>query len=110
MTNFAKSIRMEKPLSAQLQSLQEKIIQLSEQRDEALRALRAANEEKADIERELRETQTALRQSRLDVEYLSLSHKIADNPRSLAESKELIRKLIRRVDKALRLISEDAGI
>lgn len=110
MTNFAKRNRMEKTLSARLTRLQEKIDVLGQQRDKALKEAATLREEKEVLARELKTMQEALAQSRLDVEYLKLSHRLADTPESLATSRELIKKLVARIDRALRLIADDAQI
>lgn len=110
MTNFAKRIRMETTLSAKLSSLLSTAERIASQRDEALLKAEELREENLRLERELKEVRRQLEQSRLDADYLRLSHKLADTPQSLADSRALIRKLVGRVDKALRLIADDAQI
>ena len=110
MTNFAKRIRMGTTLSAKLGSLLSKAEKIAGQRDEALGRARELEEENQQLKRELEETRRQLEQSRLDIEYLRLSHKLAYSPQSLADSRAIIKKLIGRVDKALRLIADDAQI
>lgn len=42
-----------------------------------------------------------------DIEFLVLSHRLADSPETLVEARNTISKLIRTVDSCIRLINED---
>ena len=42
-----------------------------------------------------------------DVDYLSLSHRLADSPEALVEARNKISKLIRTIDSCIRLMKED---
>ena len=110
MTNFAKRNRMGTTLTVRLGSLLTKAEEIASQRDEAMAEVRELKEENFRLERELRDTLRDLEQCRLDNEYLRLSHKLADDPQSLADSRRIVKKLIGRIDKALRLIADDAQI
>lgn len=101
---------METSVSRELQSLSAKIGKLASQRDGALGELRRAREEITDLKRELEETRERLRKSELDVEFLTLSHRLADTPEALAEARKTVKKILARVEKAISLLKEDARI
>lgn len=42
-----------------------------------------------------------------DIEFLSLSHRLADSPEALVEARKIISSLIRTIDSCIRLIKED---
>lgn len=87
-----------------------KIGKLAAQRDEALAELRRSREVIADLERELEQTREDLHRKTLDVEFLTVSHKLADTPQALVEARTVIRKMISRIDKAMAMLKEDARI
>lgn len=99
---------MESSVSVELQALAGKITMLAAQRDEALSALKKAREEISDLETELELTREELHKKTLDVEFLSVSHKLADTPEKLAEARKTVRRMIAGVDKAIALLKEDA--
>lgn len=101
---------MEASFSKELQALSDLIELLAAQRDEAAVKLRVALEEVADLKAQLKKTQEELHQKTLDVEFLTLSHKLADTPQSLAEARATVRRLKAGVDKAIALLRDDATI
>lgn len=107
---FAKIIRMESSISKELLEMGRKIKALAAQRDEARSQLQQALEEVADLKRELTAAKEEIHRSNLDIEFLTLSHKLADTPQALAEARTTVRRLISRVDKAIALLEEDPRI
>ena len=83
---------------------------LASQRDEALAELKKAREEITDLKRRLSEVSEELHSKNLDVEFLTLSHKLAQTPGALAEARTTVRRMIAKVDKAIALLKEDARI
>ena len=80
-------------LMGRINSLQEKILQL---------------ENENSILREQHETDTKQLQKALkDVEFLSLSHRLADSPEALLKARKTISRLISNIDSCLQLINED---
>lgn len=49
----------------------------------------------------------ALTKAQKDLEFLSLSHRLADSPEALIEARTKVSKLIRTIDSCIRLIIED---
>lgn len=101
---------METPITVELRNLTRKMEILAAQRDDVIGKLRNAEEEISDLRRELEETRTKLHESRLDVEYLTVSHRLADNPGALAEARNTVRKMMAEVDEAIALLKSDAQI
>ena len=83
---------------------------LASQRDEALAELKKAREEITDLKRRLSEVSEELHSKNLDVEFLTLSHKLAQTPGALAEARTTVRRMLAKVDKAIALLKEDARI
>ena len=107
---FAKIIRMESSVANELAALRRMLEELAAQRDEARRSLKVSQEEVADLKRELERVRGELHSSKLDIEYLTLSHKLADSPQALAEARTTVKKLLAGVNKAIALLKADAGI
>ena len=101
---------MESSFSNEIRELSRQIETLATQRDEARQALKRAREEVADLQIRLEESEKAAKRMSLDIEYLTLSHKLADTPQKLAEARATLRRLIARVDKAISLVRDDARI
>lgn len=101
---------MESSISKELLEIGRKLRQLAAQRDEAEDSLKKALEEVADLKKELKAAKEEIHKKDLDIEFLTLSHKLADNPGALAEARTTVRRLISRVDKAIKLLNEDPRI
>ena len=101
---------MESSISKELQEIAVRIRLLAAQRDEAENGLKKALEEVDDLRRQLAEAREEIHKKDLDIEFLTLSHKLADTPQALAEARLTVRRLALRVDKAISLLEEDAGV
>ena len=92
---------------ATLAAIQQKIRQLADSRDDEHRRRIALQNEVDALKAELNDCRSRLDLAMKDVEYLSLSHRLADNPQALAEARHTIGSLIRKVDAAIRLVKND---
>lgn len=101
---------MESSISIELQEISRRIEVLTAQRDEARASLEHAQDEITGLKSLVSELQTELKKKELDVEFLTVSHKLADTPQSLADARSTLKKLIARVDRAIGMLREDAGI
>lgn len=97
-------------MAKSLQSLAEKLEKLASQRDEARALLKEAREEIADLHYRLAMKEEELKKANLDVRYLSVSHKLAENPQALADARATVKGMLARVDKAIALLKDDARI
>ena len=101
---------MESSISKELQEMSRYVGELAAQRDEAVAKLRRALEEVADLKRELSAAGEEIHRQKLDIEFLTLSHKLAATPAALAEARATVKRIIAGVDKAIALLKEDARI
>lgn len=101
---------MESSISIELQEISRRIEVLTAQRDEARASLEQAQDVITGLKSLVAELQTELKKKELDVEFLTVSHKLADTPQSLADARSTLKKLIARVDRAIGMLREDAGI
>lgn len=100
---------MESPLRNELEKLSVLVETLAAQRNEARRELKAAREALEDLRRELSLAKEGIHKRDLDIEYLTLSHKLADTPQALAEARATVRRMIAGVERAMALLRDDAG-
>lgn len=111
ITIFAKIIRLlDSTVSSFLQTLSGQIEVLASQRDAARAALDRTREEMADLKFQLARTREELHKAKLDVEFLTLSRKLADSPDALVDARITVKRMLAKVDKALALLKEDARI
>ncbi|MDE7159903.1 MAG: hypothetical protein K2O24_03525 [Muribaculaceae bacterium] len=79
--------------------------------------LRAAEQENARLRARLEDTESRLDEARserdramLDVEFLTLSHRLADTPEALLSARRRISRMIRTIDKCILLLKDDPAI
>lgn len=101
---------MKTPLASGLAALSERIEELAASRDSLRKKLAETEAENEELKRQNVEMQLEIKRLRLDNEYLTVSHKLADNPQALADARLTLRHLIARVDKAIALINDDPAI
>lgn len=68
--------------------------------------IRELEEENADLRRKETEAYIERDKALLDVEYLSVSHKLADNPDTLADTRRIIAGLIKNIDRCIAMLKE----
>lgn len=77
---------------------------------EEMNTLRARNRELEEENRELRQKEKEALANRdqalLDAQYLKVSHRLADNPDSLVETRRTIAGLIRNIDRCIAMLKE----
>lgn len=92
---------------AVMAGIQQKIALLAQQRDNAFAKCRILADRIEALESALAERDRQLRQANLEIEFLTLSHRLADTPQALADARKEISKLIRKVDAAIALVKTD---
>lgn len=60
----------------------------------------------AELRREAEEAREARKRAELDVEYLAVSHKLADDPDTLIATRRHISQMIRNIDRCLEMLKE----
>ncbi|MBD5370716.1 MAG: hypothetical protein HDR80_06160 [Bacteroides sp.] len=88
-------------------SVLEKVRELARQRDRALTEADELRRDNDNLRRDIEELRKELHAARLDVEFLTVSHRLADNPQALADARRLMASLIRKVDAAISLVRTD---
>lgn len=75
-----------------------------------MNALRMRNRELEEINRDLKQkSDEALKlrdEAQQDVEFLKVSHRLADNPDSIVETRRLIAGLIKNIDRCIAMLKE----
>lgn len=99
---------MAKPeISASMSALSKKIDKLIVEHSRLRDVVENLKTENELLKARLETEQAALQAAYKDIEFLSLSHRLAATPEALAEARTKIARLIRTVDTCIRLIKED---
>lgn len=99
---------MAKPeLLQSITSLTGKIDSLIALQQRLLKRIEELETENRHLQNKSLEDRQALNQALRDVEFLSMSHKLAASPEAIIEAREKISSLIRTIDKCIRMINED---
>ncbi len=97
-------------MAQSLLSILEKLEARQKELREEMESLRVRNreleEENADLRRKEAEALGARDKALLDVEYLSVSHRLAEDPDSLIETRRVIAGLIRNIDRCIAMLKE----
>ncbi len=101
---------MARPLHGVITELREKIEQLAKQRDEAIAAQDALTQEAEELRQELEECREQLSEARMEVDFLTVSHRLADSPANLISARRRLQRLIAKIDRCVSLLKEDADI
>lgn len=89
-----------------LDALNGKIQGLLEKNDTLEKRSRELEEENADLRRQIAVALKERDRARLDSEFLAMSHKLADNPDTLIDTRRQFAKLIRNIDRCLDMLKE----
>lgn len=82
----------------------DKLIETQKKLQKRVTELELANQE---LRTQHEEDLNKISKAQKDIEYLSLSYRLADSPEALVEARNKISKLLRTVDSCIRLINED---
>ena len=109
--NFVEIYRyMARPLHRVIAELREKIELLATQRDAARAAQASAAKEAEELRIQLEDCRGQLRQARLEVDFLTVSHRLADSPENIISARRRLQRLIAKIDRCVSLLKEDAEI
>lgn len=97
---------MAQSLISILQQLEVRQNELRSQMASLQQRNRELEEENADLRRKEAEALKVRDKALLDVEYLSVSHKLADNPDTLADTRRVIAGLIKNIDRCIDMLKE----
>lgn len=97
---------MAMPLLSVLNSLQERLDGLVEAHNELLNKIRELEEENLQLKAEIKEKDLALGKAETDIEYLTMSHRLAENPDTIIAARRKIAGLIRTIDNCISMLKE----
>ena len=101
---------MARPLHLVITELRARIEQLAAQRDAALAAQEAKCQEVEELQQQLEECRSELREARMEVDFLTVSHRLADSPQNIISARRRLQRLIAKIDRCVSLLKEDADI
>ena len=101
---------MARPLHRVIAELREKTELLASQRDAALAAQEAKAQEAEELREQLDECREQLREARMEVDFLTVSHRLADSPENIISARRRLQRLIAKIDRCVSLLKEDADI
>lgn len=97
---------MAESLISILEKLDDRIKRLKEQNEELRQTNERLTAENSDLIQKARKAEEARSQAILDVEYLAVSHKLADNPDTLITARRQINQLIRNIDRCIEMLKD----
>lgn len=98
---------MAQSLSNIMSSVDEKLIKLIEHHKQQTLRIDELQAENNNLHAELEETKRELEKSRQDTEFLVMSHRLADNPDTIIQTRRRIARLIRTIDKCISIIRDE---
>lgn len=98
---------MSQPLITLLESLTKKIEKLSDNQAKFIERIRQLEEDNASLRTQLFEEKRNLEIAQKDIEFLTVSHKLAESPDALIATRRRIARLIRTIDNCIAMINED---
>ncbi|MBO5444353.1 MAG: hypothetical protein J5995_03295 [Muribaculaceae bacterium] len=101
---------MPRKLTGIIAELREKITGLVAQRDRAVQESERLREEVDTLRRQLSDTSRQLELARQEVDFLTVSHRLADSPDKLVAARRRVQRLIAKIDRCVSLLREDADI
>ena len=109
--NFVKIYRiMPRKLTGIIAELREKVSELAAQRDLAVKESERLAEQVEKLQQQLAEKSRELNLARQEVDFLTVSHRLADSPDNLVSARRRLQRLIAKIDRCVALLREDADI
>ncbi|MBD5209324.1 MAG: hypothetical protein K2G11_06490 [Muribaculaceae bacterium] len=101
---------MKRELASVIESLTEKVNILSSQKDRIAEENRQLSETIANLQQQIEDLRKENTLLDRDNHFLILSHRLADTPEALVESRRFISALIRKIDRCITLLKDDAEL
>lgn len=98
---------MARALLPLLASLNDKINKLISVQENLLSRIEQLEEENEGLKAELNDKMKQLAKANTDIEFLTISHKLADSPDSIIATRRRIARLIKTIDNCISMINED---
>ena len=101
---------MARLLTSILKDLRRKALALAAQRDQAATELERLKQENETLRDQLAECRQELHTAKMEVDFLTISHRLADSPENLISARRRVQRLIAKIDRCVSLLKEDAEI
>ena len=66
--------------------------------------------EAEELRDQLDECREQLREARMEIDFLTVSHRLADSPANLISARRRVQRLIAKIDRCVSLLKDDADI
>lgn len=93
-----------------LADLRDKMRELASQRDETKQENARLRVRVDSLESQLADTRGELEAARMEIDFLTVSHRLADDPDHLISARRRVQRLIMKIDRCVSLLKEDADI
>ncbi len=101
---------MSRQLSRIIKDLRQKAMALATERDQATAEMGRLKQENEALKEQLAESLHDLQTARMEVDFLTISHRLADSPENLISARRRLQRLIAKIDRCVSLLKEDAEI
>ena len=101
---------MARLLASIIKDLRRKTLALAAQRDQMSASLERLSRENLTLKEELEICRKELESTRMEVDFLTISHRLADSPENLISARRRLQRLIAKIDRCVSLLKEDAEI
>lgn len=101
---------MSRLLTGIIKDLRRKALALAAERDQSKAELERLRKENVALKEQLAECIQELHASQMEVDFLTLSHRLADSPENLISARRRVQRLIAKIDRCVSLLKEDAEI
>ncbi len=101
---------MARQLSRIIKDLRQKAMALATERDQATAEMGRLKQENEALKEQLAESLHDLQTARMEVDFLTISHRLADSPENLISARRRLQRLIAKIDRCVSLLKEDAEI
>lgn len=98
---------MAQPLITLLKSVDEKITELSTIQKQLYARIEELEEENAELRQELQDNKALLAKATTDIEFLTMSYRLAESPDSIISTRRRIARLIRTIDNCISMLKEE---
>lgn len=101
---------MARQLHQVIRDLRQEIARLASGRDKAFDECARLREENKRLKLQLEERGKELDTALMEVDFLTVSHRLADSPENLISARRRLQRLIAKIDRCVALLKDDADI
>ena len=101
---------MARLLTSIIKDLRRKMLTLAAEREQSAAKLEKLERENETLKEQLAECLNDLQTAKMEVDFLTISHRLADSPENLISARRRVQRLIAKIDRCVSLLKEDAEI